>query len=100
MILEKARAIRQKKNRGQARNGDHILVFSHEEHRELEARILSMKAGDQFPLRFGQIERHAIGLRDGRRDIAEETNNLCPDVPVPDVSALAFDDAVESERIG
>ena len=46
------------------RNRNHAGVFRHEKHREFEAGIFGVKAGDQFGFRFRQIERHAIGFRD------------------------------------
>ena len=66
----------EEENRREAGNRDHVRVFGHEEHGELEARIFGVESGDQFGFRFGQVERDAVGFRDRGGDIAEEADDL------------------------
>src|SRR5205085_2863453 len=62
------------------------------------------KARDQLRFRFGQIERHAVRLRDCRDEVCDETYDLrhareVPDVPAKsEPSALLLDNRVEVER--
>ncbi len=54
-----------------------MLAYSAmKEHGELHARIFGVEATDQFLFGFGQIKWRAIGFRDGRDEVAEESENL------------------------
>src|SRR3984957_14744081 len=110
-ILQKRPAVRkrrkpstQKQNRRQKRNGEHVRVFRHEKHRELEAGILGVKSRDEFCLRLRQIKRHAVRLRNCGREVAKETDNLREYVParnkrqVTIVSSLVGYHFVEIQR--
>src|SRR5438477_1100401 len=66
----------EKENRAERRYGDHAGVFSNKKHGELEAGIFGMESGDEFRLCFGQIERHAIGFRDGGNKKTKKANDL------------------------
>ena len=66
----------EKQNRAEARHRDHAGVFGDEKHGELEAGILGVESGDEFGFGFRQIERHAIGFRDGGDEEAEEADDL------------------------
>ncbi len=63
-----------------------------------------MESRDQFGFRFGQIERHAVGFRHRRSEVAQEADDLRHDIPARDemqvVAALAFDHGVEIQSIG
>lgn len=42
----------------------HGRVFSHEEHGEFHGRVFCMITADEFSFAFGEIEGHAVGLRE------------------------------------
>src|SRR5215469_7425322 len=71
----------EEEQRREARYSDHVRVFGHEKHRELEGRVLGVEAGDKFCFRFGQIKGNAVGFRDGRSQIADESEKLRNDLP-------------------
>ena len=47
----------QKERDAQAANGEHAQVFTEEEQRELEPRVLRVVAGDDLRFPFRQIKR-------------------------------------------
>ena len=57
----------QKKSGDQSRDGGHRNIFGHEKECEFHGRIFCMISGDQLGLRFREIERQAVRLRE-RRD--------------------------------
>src|SRR3954454_15681836 len=58
---------------GQRGDRGHRHVLGHEEERELHRRILGVVSGDQLRLRFREIERQAVRLRECRDDEDDET---------------------------
>src|SRR6202044_1153948 len=110
-VLKKSPAFRKRreppseeKNCGQKRNREHVCVFSHEEHRKLKAGIFGVKTRDEFRFGFRQIKGHPIRFRNGRCEIAEETDALRKYVTarnerqVAKVAALIGDHLVEIQR--
>ena len=75
----------EKQNRGQAADGEHRAIFSHEKRQPAEAGILGMKAGDQFAFGLGQIERSTVHAGRGAGEIDpenDERERIVKDVPV------------------
>src|ERR1700683_1929596 len=110
-ILQKSPTLRkrrepsaQKQNRREKRNREHVRVFRHKKHRELETGIFRVKTGNEFGFRLGQIKRNAIRLRNRRSEIAKEADNLRKYVParnkrkVPIISGLVRNHFVEIQR--
>src|SRR5262249_43040376 len=112
-LWERREPSAEEKNCGEAGDRDHRGVFRDEKHGELEASIFRMKTGNQFRLSFGEIERCAVGFRDGRSKEADEADDLGPEealmrpgknVPAKDADAplgvcLLHDDFLEAEGV-
>src|SRR5882762_375377 len=102
----------EEENGAKAGDGDHAGVFGDEEHGELEAGVLGVKAGDEFGFGFGEIEGDAIGFRDGGDEEAEKAEDLregsAKNVPAENAAesekavavGLIVDDVAEAEASG
>src|SRR5882672_7511063 len=66
----------EEENGAEAGDGDHAGVFGDEEHGELEAGVLGMKAGHEFGFGFRKVEGDAIGFGHGGYEEAEEAEDL------------------------
>ena len=55
----------EEEDRDQEGGGDHVQVFAHQVHHQLDAEILGVVAADQLLLGLGQVEGEPRGLGKG-----------------------------------
>ena len=97
----------QEQGSGHGADRDHVRIFGHEECRKLHAAVFGMISRDQLVLSFRQIERDAVGFREGRDQKNDETEDLrhgrLEDAPVRDesqiISCLVFHDLAQAKGI-
>src|SRR5947209_19479565 len=91
----------EKEQSGNTAYGDHVQVFSHEEHGKLHSTVFGMVSGHQLGFRFRQIERYAVGFCISGHQVNEKGNELGEDVPLgymPEpCSALRIYDGAQTE---
>ena len=78
---ERPQPAAEEKRDADRRDQHHGRVLGHEKQREAEAAVFGMEPGGQFRLRFGKIKRAAVGLRNRRHQVDEESDGLHEDVP-------------------
>ena len=88
---------------GNRRDREHGGVFRQEEERPAKPAVLGVEAGDQFRLRFRQIERRAIGLRhhgNGKDPECDESQRKELEDEPGLLGVLRFDNADHAQRAG
>src|SRR5436305_15003248 len=93
-----------KEQSGDAAYGDHVQVFSHEEHGKLHGAVFGVVSGHQLGFRFWQVKRYPVSFRISRHQVNKKGNELRKDVPlgyVPEpCSALRIYDGAQTETAG